>query len=59
MPASVLDGGDDALLEPDRIAGRDKIAICTLAFLQVALAQQLVDAVFDVGDRGGQGKTKR
>ena len=56
MATSGFDGGDDALFEPDRIAGRDKIAICTLAFLQVALAQQLVDAVFDVGERGGQGK---
>ena len=56
MPASGFDGRNDALFEADRIAGRDKIAICTLAFLQVALAQQLVDAVFDVGERGGQGK---
>ena len=56
MPASGFDGCDDALLEPDRIAGRDKIAICTLAFLQVALAQQLVDAVFDIGKSSGQGE---
>ena len=56
MPAPGFDGGDDALLEPDRVAGRDKIAIYTLAFLQVALAQQLVDAVFDIGKSSGQGE---
>jgi hypothetical protein len=50
---------NDALLEPDRIAGCDKIPICAPAFLQVALAQQLVDTVFDIGERGGQGKAKR
>ena len=59
MSPSAFDGRNDALFEPDRIAGCDKMPICTLAFLQVALAQQLVDAVFDVGERGGQSKAKR